>query len=72
MTTPSHPAGPFDILNSDLDRHITRAHQLRSEFVRRSATRLVTAIGRAFTFLTGGLRRSGAAVPPNAGAGTAA
>ncbi len=67
MTTPSHPTGPFDILNSDMDQHITRAHQLRSEFIRRSAARSAAAIGRAFSALTGGLRRTGGAVPPNAG-----
>lgn len=67
MTTPSHPVGPFDILNTDMDQHIARAHRLRSEFIRRSAARAVAAIGRAFTFLTGGFRRTGAAVPPNAG-----
>lgn len=72
MTTPSHPTGSFDIINSDIDQHITRAHQLRSEFVRHSAAQFAAAIGRAFTFLTAGPRRSGAAVPPNAGAGSAA
>ncbi len=72
MTTPSNPAGPFDILNSDLERHIARAHQLRSEYMRRSATRAAAAIGRAFASLIGSVRRTGGAIPPRADAGTAA